>query len=264
MKIKFLTRYEAVKQFFTPDDYALKMPASNLKMVNPNNPTLEGYQSVFLDSFEDFTSEEKMTIVDFSETLFWLDFEVKIAKTKGYHGLDITQTRKDIILVSGGAINQPTFIHEVYHVLSRKYPRITDELAKMFNFYKVNEQVILDPNFLLNPDALYCDFAINVKYKAKNVGVVPFVGKGLSTGLKLLDKEEYVNCSLTNYRSLIPNTTYTAHVEEICAEHFSLVNIGRCIFQKELDEDKLIEFYFNIEKILKELNLLQANFPYYK
>lgn len=263
MKLIFLSQQEAIQEFITPDDYALKLPVSNLAMINPANPTLEGYQNIFLNSFGEFTDEEKAEISSYTEKLEWLDLDVKIAKTLRTHALDITQTRKDIILVAGG-ISEGTFIHECYHVLSRKHPQLTAALALVFGFYQVPEQVIKEESFLLNPDALVCDYAIQVIHNQtqKVLQVSPFVVQGLGTGLKVVGEETYLSSRETNYESLFFNTSYTAHPEEICAEYFTLIQLGRCIFQKSPKKMEPLKAYRKELKAMgKKFGFISGSFP---
>lgn len=264
MKLRFLSRLEAISEFTTPDAYALGLPPSNLAMVNPANPTLAGYQEVFLNSFGEFSEEEKTEIQTYTAHLAWLDLEVKIAKTLGTHSLDITQTRKDIILVTRGHIGVATFIHECYHVLSRKHPEVTPHLAKVFGFMEVPEQTIQDPKFLLNPDALVCNYAIQVFHSPTNQDllVTPYVKLGLNTGLKVVGEEQYLSSRETNYESLFDNTSYTAHPEEICAEYFTLIQLGSCIFLKTPRNEKpLREYRRQLKVIGNKLGFIQGRYP---
>lgn len=255
MKLIFLTQQEAIQEFINPDDYALKLPQSNLSMVNPTNPTLDGYQDVFLNSFGEFTEEEKVGIEKYTEKLQWLNLDVKIIKTHRTHSLDITQTRKDIIIVSGGYIGEATFIHECYHVLSRKYSNLTLSLSKIFGFTQIAEQEIKEESFLLNPDALVCNYAIDVIHNEtqKVYQVAPFVVLGLGTGLKVVGEEKYFMSRDTNYESLFENTSYTAHPEEMCAEYFTLIQLGTCIFRKiPNNEIPLRKYHAQLKSLSKE------------
>jgi hypothetical protein len=264
MKLVFLSRQEAMQEFLTPDAYAQNLPLSNLQMICPQNPTLEGYQEIFLNSFGDFTDQEKEEIQSYTARLHWLDLEVKIAKTLGTHSLDITQTRKDIILVTRGLIGEATFIHECYHVLSRKYPAVTPHLAQVFGFTQVPEQTILDPKFLLNPDALVCNYATTVFHTPtqRDLLVTPYVSLGLNTGLKVVDEEEYLKSRDTNYESLIENTSYTAHPEEICAEYFTLFQLGSCIFLKTPRvESKIREYKRQLKVIGDKIGFISGQYP---
>jgi hypothetical protein len=266
MKVKFLSKLEAQEYFKEPDDYALNLPLSNLKMICPHNPTVKGYQEVFLDSFEDFSKEQQKRIEQFTEKLSWLNLEVKLACTGGTHSLDITQTRKDVILVTRGLIGEATFIHEVYHVLSRKYPDLTENISKIFGFKKVKPQEIKEEGFLLNPDALVCDYSIEVLFAPTKTKyeVVPFVMEGLETGLKVLNQEEYIPSQLTNYEELIDNTSYLAHPEEICAEYFSLYHLNFCIFFKQPQNSKKIQEYGQeLKKQMQKQGLIKSLFPQY-
>lgn len=264
MKIIFLTAQQSQDYFKTPDEYAVNLPKSNLNMIVPHNPTVEGYQELFLESFGDFTEEEQARISEYIEKLDWLNLDVKMAKTMGTHSLDITQTRKDVILVTRGLIGEATFIHEVYHVLSRQYPEFTKELSKLFGFKPVTPQKIKAEDFLLNPDALVCDYGIEVEIlatKAK-VLVTPFVALGLETGLKVVDKGLYIDSKETDYNSQIPNTSYLAHPEEICAEYFSLYHLGYCIFFKQpMDHDKIAEYGKKLEELVSKQGLIIGSFP---
>lgn len=269
MKIKFLSAQEARSYFTQPDEYAVNLPLSNLQMICPHDPTLKGYQEVFLNSFMDFNQEQKIDMLGFAENLVWLDLEVKVACTDGSHALDITQTRKDVILVTRGYIGEHTFVHEVYHILSRKNPNVTPELAKLFGFKPVPLQKIEHPKFLLNPDALECNYSIDLEVKENDQVVfktlAPFVTSGLGAGLKVVGKNEYVDSRSTNYYDLIPNTTYLAHPEEICAEYFTLMHLGACIFYKppmnESDRDKIEEYRSVLEKLCQKQGLTQGIFP---
>lgn len=264
MKIKFLTKNEAIEMFTDPDEYALKLPLSNLKMVCPQNPTLEGYQQLFLDSFDDFNEDEISNIIVLSEKLFWLNLEIKLIKTKGTHRFDVPQTRKDAIMIKRGIINDKFFIHEVYHILSRKYPEVTPILSNIFGFNKINEQVINHENFLLNPDAVICDYAIELLHNNQKIMVTPYITSTFSTGLKVANCEQYIDSKDTNYSDIIPNTTYLAHPEEICAEYFALIHLGTCYNYKQPKDNDLhkIELYrTTLEQICKKHGLIKDKFP---
>jgi hypothetical protein len=264
MKIVFLNTKEAINEFVTPDEYALRLPKSNLDLINYNNPTLEGYQEIFLKSFRNFTKKEKDKITKYTEKLKWLNLDVKIIKTGGTHLFDITQTRKDIILITKGEINEETFIHECFHVLSRKNPSLTMELSQIFGFTKVEEQEIDSPDYILNPDATICDYAINVVHNEtkENLQVSPYLGESFKTELKVIGEEKYLLSSETNYQSLIKNTTYIAHPEEICAEYFTLIHLGFCVFyQYSDDESQIIQYRDKIKVILNKLGLIIGQFP---
>lgn len=270
MKIKFLSAIEARWYFTQPDEYAQKLPLSNLKMICPENPTIEGYQEVFLQSFDDFDEDQKIDMLNFAENLIWLDLEIKVARTDGSHALDITQTRKDVILITGGYISEKTFVHEVYHILSRKNPNVTPELAKLFGYKKVKPQKITHPAFLLNPDAIDCNYSIVVQEQfsegklREKLEVTPFVTSGLGAGLKVVGKDEYVDSRNTNYYDLIPNTTYLAHPEEVCAEYFTLMHLGGCIFYrppKNNDRDMIELYRIRLEELCNEQGLTQGIFP---
>lgn len=258
MKINFLTAKEARTLFSTPDSYALKLPKSNLAMVNPSNPTLEGYQEVFLNSFGDFSKEDQDRMNEVSkEFLDKLNITINLVKTNGTHSLDITQTRGETILATHGFMGASTFVHEVYHILSRRF-KLTDDLAGIWGFEKGETQEIDYPNYLLNPDAEDSNYKIEVTELSTNkkIKVYPFIVEGLMTGLKVDGENRYLLERDTDYASLIKNTSYTAHPEEICAEHFAILTTGRCIFMAEIDYPTLSRYQSELLKLLKKHNLI--------
>lgn len=258
MKLNFLSRQEARELFSTPDEYALNLPVSNLQKISPDNPTLDGYQEIFLDSFRDPSEISIRNLKDHSRTLGRLDFEVNIVMTAGSHALDIAQTRRNCILVPRGFMSRRIFVHEVYHTLSRAYPILTQELSKVWGFKKVMPQVITHPNYLLNPDAVINDYVIKVFHKkaGEELSVVPFMVSGLGTMLKLYNEDKYLNHYETNYSSLISDTSYIAHPEEICAEYFALSAIGVSIFGNYQTHSPQLKFFtLTLLKLLQELEL---------
>lgn len=264
MQITFLSKTQAQEYFTQPDDYARNLPKSNLQMICPANPTVQGYQEIFINSFEDFTPPEMARINQYVRTLSWLNLNVKLAKTSGAHSLDITQTRKDVIVVTRGLIGEATFVHEVYHVLSRRHPEITRAIAPIFGFQNTTPQEITESDFLLNPDALVCDYKIQVELRETKqpIWVTPFVKSGLGTGLKT-EEGKYLDGRETNYAELIPNTSYLAHPEEICAEYFSLLHLGICIFYKRpLVSEKIIEYSQKLLSVIPQNRVLSQDlFP---
>ena len=251
MKLNFLSKKQAKDLFKEADSYARGLPLSNLKMINPVDPTLAGYQKIFLDSFTNFTKGEISEILEMAEAhLSMLALEINLVKTKKTHALDITQTRNNSILIARGGIDSSTFVHEVYHILSRHNPELTPKLAGLLGFKVVSPQVIKYPSFILNPDAELCNYSKEVEVRdGQKIIVVPFMKIWGQVGLKLLNEEIYYDEYDTNYRKLIPNTSYIAHPEEICAEHFALTITKKCIFQSErLDMNVLDTF----KKVLNE------------
>lgn len=258
MKINFLTPAEARTLFATPDSYATKLPPSNLAMVNPSNPTLQGYQDVFLNSFGEFSADDKERMNEVAkEFLDKLNVTINLVKTLGTHALDITQTRGETILATHGFMGSATFVHEVYHILSRRF-KLTDDLASIWGFEKGETQEIDYPGYLLNPDAEDTNYKIEVIEKSTNkkIKVYPFIAEGLRTGLKVEGENRYLQEDDTNYASLIKNTSYTAHPEEICAEHFAILTTGRCIFMSELDYPTLSKYQTELLKLMKKHKLL--------
>ena len=269
MKITFLTAEEARDYFSKPDEYAKKLSAVDLNIMVPENPTLEAYQEVLLSSFEDFSDSSKENLEQDAKLLDFLDFEIKLVKTTGRsHRLDMPQTRRDAIFTGGYSLSTVVFVHEVFHVISRKHPTLTDALSKLWGFERIDNQIVEAP-VLLNPDAPNLNYSMKItsggKKSSKTMEVVPFLDgttSGLVTKLKVLgpNPERILSPDRTDYPSKIPNTRYFSHPEEICAEHFSLVLAGNCIFEKSpLDLPALDRFKSTLETKLKDLGLVNPS-----
>jgi len=251
MRIKYYSREEAQSIFREPDEYALNLPLSNLQKVSPRDPTLDGYQKVFLDSFIDVSGRARENFNRYAQALARLNFEVGVVATNGRHLLDIAQTRKHCILAPHGWLSQRIFIHEVYHVLSRTHKELTPLLAGNWGFRKVKPVDIQSPGFLLNPDAVVSEYVIDVIVSGTGevVTVMPFMVNGLRTRLKVHEEERYLETYETNYSSLIHHTSYHSHPEEICAEYFAASVLRRdsdngkkCDMQLREFTRKLLEF----------------------
>jgi hypothetical protein len=261
MNITFLSRAEAQNKFSVPDEYARSLPAGNLSLVNSANPTIDGYQQVFLDSFADFSAAEQSRIVSDMKILDFLNIDIKVAKTRGSHSLDIPHTRDDVILITGGRLSQPVLVHEVYHIISRKFPEFTDRLSKIWNFKKVRPYKINDEDFTLNPDAMASDYAIAVTRDGKKFDAIPYIGRGFQTFLKPVGRESVVRCWDTNYQSLVENTSYLAHPEEICAEHFAIILTRGCVSPRTpYNVDVLAKFRSEIIDLMKNAGIA-SEFP---
>lgn len=261
--MKFFTKEEAIAYFQEPDEYSLALPLSNLKMVNKKDATLQGYMKILQDSFIDFSQDEIQIIhnIVIKAPLINIDkISINFIKTTGTHKLDIPQTRKDAILLPRSTISPSLVIHEIYHILSRKY-NITEKMQEIFGFTKIPPITINSPHYLVNPDCVLNNYSIKVLHKNKTTEVVPYTKKvkkmfdnyGIDIGLITLDGTD-IPVKDTNYLSLIPNTAYATHLEEICAEHFRILFDGKATHNP--DDKKLELFKEKLLKILKKEGLL--------
>jgi len=258
MRIKFLSAKEAQEYFKEPDEYAKRLPLSNLRMIDEYNPTIDRYMELFLESFQDFKEDSKKAISKYAEKLKDFNVEIKLVATNRNHSLDITQTRKDVIVVAGGRIGYTTFVHEVYHILSRAYPDLTPKLSSILGFKQIEEVLVKDEKHLLNPDSLFTNYSIELNLDGKKIEAIPYMVLGLAT--RLMDKEG--NRLETKwedvYGDIFPVTSYTAQPEEICAEYFAITFAGACLFSSSNKRNEIfLKNYKNkVKSILKELKVL--------
>ena len=258
MRIKFLSAKEARDYFKEPDEYAKRLPLSNLRMIDDENPSLDRYMELFLESFQDFKEESKKAISKHAEKMKDFDIEIKLVATNRNNSLDITQTRKDVIVVAGGSLGYTTFVHEVYHILSRNYPNLTPTLASILGFKQIEEVPVKDERHLLNPDSLFTNYSIELNLNGQTVEAIPYMVLGLST--RLMDKHGNSLDSKWEdvYEDIFPFTSYTAQPEEICAEYFAITFAGACLFSSSNKKNDIFlkQYKKQVKLMLKELKVL--------
>ena len=249
MKITFLTAEEAQEYFKEPDEYAKRLPLSNLKMIDPRNPTLDNYMNIFRKSFKNFSPSDKKNIENYASFLEDLNIEVKLVATKQSHSLDITQTRKDVIVVAGGRIGYSTFVHEVYHIISRKYPGITPTLASWFGFQQIKPVEVEDEFHILNPDSVLNEYEISLvdPDSGDRINAVPYMIMGLRPKLQDKNGKSLDEKWIQIYKQYIPHTSYVAQPEEICAEYFAKLFAGSCLFPSSNKNNSQFFEYFERE-----------------
>lgn len=166
-----------------------------------------------------------------------------------------------------------TFIHELFHILSRFDPAMSEKVYNIIGFKKCNE-VPYPPEIadlrISNPDAPFNNFYITVKYNDKPVDVMLILFSGrsyaggsffgyLQIGLLAVEGDEsnkkvvYQNGKplilkfkevKDFYEQTGRNTDYNFHAEELSADHFvMLVNQ-----QQGLPNPEIIEAMKNVMK----------------
>ncbi len=170
-------------------------------------------------------------------------------------------TRLQFIVLKEAA-DLGTFLHELFHVYTRINPAKRDEIYETINFKPCNR--ISFPAFaqdykMTNPDAPFLDHYINVTIDGNKEDVIfaLYSKSDYSTGsffdyltqslmvlegndtskAPALDNGDLVlkdYSDATDLRNLIGiNTDYDIHPEEICAEHFRLLIMGKTVPEPE-------------------------------
>ena len=248
MKIKFLTKKQALKKFEEPDIYARTLTETNLKKICPLNPTLNGYQEVFLNSFISVPKEEKHNLNRVADKLSMIDLEIEAVKTSRAHCYDIIHTRSNCLVSSSLYLSERLLAHETYHIISRLYPDLTEELSAVFGFYRTRDISIPETDWLINPDAIRHNHRIKVQHKKYGrIGVTPYMNLRMGTNL-LMESGEHCGLADTNYNELISLTSYHSHPEEVCAEYFSHLIIDGLVRLTEQEMIIMAKFKKILEK----------------
>jgi hypothetical protein len=190
-----------------------------------------------------------------------LPFAKKISfiKTTGAEEGGAFYTRDTAIMMpakqtdaADGELLKKTIAHELFHILSRSNPELREKLYALIGFSNCGEIAFPDelkPRKITNPDAPRNDHAIRVRANGTEVSVVPILFSGAPNYDPVRDGEFFQYLQLAflvvskNPRSsaelLTPqqvsgffeqigrNTNYIIHPEEILAENFALLMIGR-------------------------------------
>lgn len=158
------------------------------------------------------------------------------------------------------------FIHELFHIISRNDPVLSEKVYNIIGFKKCNE-VAYPPELadkrISNPDAPFNNYYITVEYLGRQVDVmlIMYAGKSyeggsffpyLQVGLLVVEGDEIsktpvyesgkplvLQTSDVNnfYEQVGRNTGYILHAEEISADHFVMLLTG----EKGLANPELIE-----------------------
>lgn len=161
-------------------------------------------------------------------------------------------TRANYIVLPGGSISESTFIHELFHVLSRHDKQMSEKVYNSIGFKKCNE-VPYPPEIaalrISNPDAPFNNFYITVNYNGKPVDAMLILFSGreytggsffayMQIGLLAVEGDDtnkkavYVNGKplilklkeVTGfYEQTGRNTPYNIHAEELSADHFVML-----------------------------------------
>jgi hypothetical protein len=176
--------------------------------------------------------------------------EVLLVKTTGQEeGGANGYTRGTNIFLKEGAGSTKLFVHELFHVFSRRNPAVATRAYELLGFREIPDVPHDDPMRLTNPDSMGLRHAIQVRHKGKDRDVCmvlrgrwPYRGgrffRYIEKRLLALEKRDdrYVpelsdgNPVLLRFEDVEGlfekigrNTTYNFHPEEISAVHFELL-----------------------------------------
>ncbi len=180
-----------------------------------------------------------------------------VKSTMAEEGNAVSYTRENYIVVRG-IVSESFLAHELFHILTRYKPDRRKELYATINFYETNRihypEAIRD-YVITNPDAPFLEHTITLKIDDEDEEVVfiliseeewdggSFFGymkqrlmfiDGLEgeKAAKLVEEYPILRnfAAATDLKQKIgTNTEYTLHPEEILAEHFVMLVMGRTV-----------------------------------
>jgi len=142
---------------------------------------------------------------------------------------------------------EKTLAHEIFHIWSRQNPGLREKLYESIGFTKCPEVVLpaeMNRRKITNPDAPRNDHAIRVQFDAANVAAVPILLASTETydpkrggeffqylQLKFMVTQNHTLADLKQvsgfFEQVGNNTDYLIHPEEILADNFALLVLGR-------------------------------------
>lgn len=279
IRLKPLSIEEAKIEITRKDDYTENIPPLNVsKITNSNKFTPAHYLEYLPSTCLDWDSGNKELIKLIEESInkrlhdldFHFELDVNLIRTNGKDSFNLPYTRHNNIYLPEkehksdilGHLNEHLIVHEIFHIISRKYPQIRDTVYGLMGFDRIKRFDMLKnlPKYVINPDAVFYDHAITVKYKQDNqfyraIPVIYFAkprkNKMKWENLVLLDMDcnpKYiVHRKDTTFGEIVYNTEYLSHPEEISAENFRKWILGEDVPNKALMQafDETMRGLFN-------------------
>jgi hypothetical protein len=238
-------------------------------------------QIVSQEQYEEFISEQTLCwgdqeITEISNDLHSLSkklnqlnskvfqLDIDLIKTTGKEESEAYYTRSNFIVIPNGKISRRVLAHEIFHVFSRKFPELRDQMYGLINFYPENITLPTEvkEKEILNPDVDSIRHSIELNYEGQLINATPIILSAVDiTQINNLDKTffKYVNLFMINVRTgeLIKpkqtdilartggNTRYIFHPEEIFADNFSFMLADEQVANNDLIE-KIKSFFENL------------------
>ncbi|HEY6204703.1 MAG TPA: hypothetical protein VIW21_00905 [Chthoniobacterales bacterium] len=185
--------------------------------------------------------------------------KISFIKTTGAEEGGAFYTRDSAVMMpakqtdaADGELLKKTIAHELFHILSRTNPELREKLYALIGFTNCGEIEFPDElkaRKITNPDAPRNDHAIRVRANGREVNVVPILFSSapnydlvrdgeffnyLQLGFVIVSKNPNDGADVLPPQQLSGffeqvgrNTNYIIHPEEILAENFALLTIGR-------------------------------------
>ena len=248
IKLNCLKKNKAQEVIIQKDDYLDKLTLFNIRKITKDKDiTKKEFIESLPDKCIDWEDNQIEKILDIEANInfklaeldFKFNLDVDLVRTNGQDSFDLPYTRSNTIYLPKnedkkqklGHINSHLIVHEVFHIISRKYPQIRNILYYLMGFKLLNKPFDIErfvPSYVINPDALEYNHYIKVLYNKNTYKAFPVIffkkNKFKWQYLVLLDEEEnfikLVDRSKTTFEYIKYNTGYLSHPEEICAENF--------------------------------------------
>lgn len=249
MNFIFLNKEESSNFIQTKDAYYDQM--TNEDSLNIFDKSKEDYFNDLVKVTLDWNEEEieklrkKISKVEKKLEKFESFFDdILLIKTSGDESFGLPYTRLNAIFIVNGRISESLLIHEMYHILSRKYSFIKHDLYNYLGFEKNEDFKFSDhvSDRIINPDALEEGYFV----RFNDLNIFPYISKNMGHFVDFndtvyQDKEKFYNGKMLINRW---QTSYTSHPEEICAEYFSY------FFTKREIHGDIVSFMNKLKELL--------------
>lgn len=265
IEFKFLTASESSLFLSTEDDFIRSLTPLDLSLHHATSRNVSKQEQLeFLKSVAlDWTPEEVARLKDKIEIMktainsldlkLTLPAEILLIKTSGADEFTAHYTRGNAIIfpiksvLEGVTTDLPTIFHELFHVMSRHNPELSDDLYAICNYKPIERIAIpksLEDVAITNPDAFFYEHSVSLNANGAQIEVIPFFYSSIKQAeikgpadpamtfrLGLLDlatiNDEHpklYKAAETDYKVRVSaNSHYYIHPEEIMAENFRLL-----------------------------------------
>lgn len=204
---KFASVQEGQAILGTEDDYIKNMTdfekclKMNVRTISETGIYLNFLKSCVLQWNDYEIDKIKWSVESAEKRLINYDLDMKepivFIKTNGKEEWNSAYTRCNSIILPENKLQkyegiklERLFIHEFFHVISRKNPVLRNKMYEVIGYYEGDE--IKVPNELIsrkltNPDAIYNKYYITLKYNGESINVMPIVLLG--------ENRENIDCS---------------------------------------------------------------------
>ena len=248
---RFLNPVQALDILSNKDEYIRRLNAFNLELheVKSVEEYFENLPQHVFDWSEEQIQNCQGSLASVSQNLqdagVELDEEICLILTNGKEMFNLEYTRGNAIIFPYASVSKFTdsksdlfgftetlIVHELFHVLSRKYPKIRTPLFKTFGFVELERDYLAMAydEQIINPDALDHKWSIEVFDKKRSINIkgFPLIRKGdWKTFIEITDSGrlgEPMSIKDTNLFEKINKklTQYVSHPEEVAAEYFKI------------------------------------------